>query len=158
MTVEPVPTAAPTVIPAPTRTAPTTAPLQPTATQLTFLPGLDAAEDEQILTRLGFTCADGGGSDDRIWTCSYHDEVDISFYGASPPRVSAYRVVTTARRGADRRSWLRTYADALGVDVWQWVSDHTQTNEAAKVGSVWVQMTHDDASDGVFISTRKANR
>jgi hypothetical protein len=125
---------------------------RPSETSLAFLPGFNGDQDRAIMTSIGFQCRDGNGAADAMWTCSYHNEVDVTFYGPSPERVSAYRVVTTAVRGADRRSWLRWYSDALGTEVWQWVSDHTETNDSTKVGGVCVQMTHDPPKDGTFIS------
>jgi hypothetical protein len=107
-----------------------------------------------LVDGLNATCRDGDGVDDRMWTCSYQDEVTISFYGRRPAEVSAFRVVTDARREVDRPSWLRGYASIISVEVLEWVYDHFGFNETAYVGGVWVQMTHDATSDGVLISAR----
>lgn len=128
---------------------------RPTGTPLPFLPDLDADKDkQQLINSLGFTCRDGDGTDQRMWTCSYRNEVDISEYGPSPRNVSAMRVATDARKEVNRRSWIRGYASIFRVDVWEWAESHFGSNDAARVGNVWVQMTHDANSDGVLISTR----
>jgi hypothetical protein len=120
-----------------------------------FLPGVNADGFKAALVDgLNATCRDGDGADDRMWTCSYQDEVAISFYGPRPAEVSAFRVVTDARREVDRRSWLRGYASIISVEVLEWVYNHFGFNETAHVGGVWVQMTHDATSDGVLISAR----
>jgi hypothetical protein len=49
------------------------------------------------------------------------------------------------------------YASIISVEVFQWVYDHFGTNDTAEVGGVWMQMTHDDKSDGVLISTDPAS-
>ena len=155
------------IIPEPvSRSAPTATPtehltLPPAATEmpLKFLPGVNAdGYKDALVDTLNATCrdgdGDGDGTDRRLWTCSYRDEVAISFYGPSPAEVSAFRVVTDASREVDRRSWLRGYASIISVEVFEWVYDHVGSNETAKVGGVWVQMTHDAKSDGVLISAK----
>ena len=86
-------------------------PPEPTERPQEFLPGVNADGFKAALVDgLNATCRDGDGADDRMWTCSYQDAVAISFYGPRPAEVSAFRVVTDARREVDRRSWLRGYA------------------------------------------------
>jgi hypothetical protein len=132
-----------------------TVPPGPTETPLEFLADVNAdGFKEALVDTLNATCRDGDGTDDRMWTCSYRDEVAISFYGPSPAEVSAFRVVTDAPREVDRRSWLRGYASIISVEVFEWVYDHVGSNETAKVDGVWIQMTHDATSDGVLISAK----
>ena len=136
-----------------------TAPPEATEMPLEFLPGVNADRyKDALVDSLNATCRDGDGADDRLWTCSYRDEVAISFYGPSPAEVSAFRVVTDARREVDRRSWLRGYASIISVEVFEWVYDHVGSNETAHVDAVWVQMTHDATSDGVLISANDPGR
>jgi hypothetical protein len=128
---------------------------EPTEAPLEFLADVNAdGFKEALVDTLDATCRDGDGTDERMWTCSYRDEVAISFYGPSPGEVSAFRVVTDAPREVDRRSWLRGYASIISVEVLEWVYDHFGLNETAHVGGVWVRMTHDATSDGVLISAR----
>jgi hypothetical protein len=151
ITPEPVSTSAPTVTPTQHLTPPPAATEMP----LEFLPGVNAdGYKDALVDTLNATCRDGDGADGRLWTCSYRDEVAISFYGPSPAEVSAFRVVTDAGREVDRRSWLRGYASIISVEVFEWVYDHVGSNETAKVDGVWVQMTHDATSDGVLISAK----
>lgn len=128
----------------------------PTGTPRPYLPDVDADDYKQVLTdSLKATCSDGNDTDQRMWTCSYRDEVAISFYGPSSQRVSGIRVVTTARNETDRRSWIRGYGSIVGTEVWQWAESHFGSNDAAWVGDLWVQMAHDATSDGVMISTKQ---
>jgi hypothetical protein len=154
---EPVATPVPTVDPTPRQTPEPTVSPRPTTTPLPFIP-VDADDfKDGLIHSLGFTCPTVGGSaNQRLWTCSYRDDVAISVYGPSPARVSAIRVVTGARQEVNRRSWLRGYASIISVEVFQWVDDHFGTNDSAAVGGVWMQMTHDATSDGVLISTGHA--
>jgi hypothetical protein len=131
-------------------------PPEPTETPLAFLTDLNAGGiKEAMVDTLNATCRDGDGTDDRMWTCSYRDEVAISVYGPSAAEVSALRVVTDARDEVDRRSWLRGYASLISVEVFEWVYDHFGSNETAKVDGVWIQMSHDATSDGVLISAKE---
>lgn len=147
----PVVTPARTVDPTPRSTVPP----EPTEPPLQFPPDLNADTYKQaLIDGLYPTCRDGDGTDDRMWTCSYRDEVEISVYGPSPTEVSAFRVVTDARHETDRRSWLRGSASLVSVEVFEWVYDHFGTNQTAYVGGVWIQMSHDAKSDGVLISAQ----
>ncbi len=131
-------------------------PPQATGTPPSSLAGLNADGYKEALTdSLKATCIDGKGTDLLLWTCSYRDEMAISFYGSSPAQVAAIRVVTDASREVDRRSWIRGYASLVSVEVFQWADAHFGSQAIAKVGDVWVQMTHDASSDGVLISTKQ---
>ena len=128
----------------------------PEPTEMEFLAEVNAGGiKEAMVDTLNATCRDGDGTDDRMWTCSYRDEVSVSVYGPSAAEVSALRVVTDARDEVDRRSWLRGYASLISVEVFEWVYDHFGSNETAKVDGVWIQMSHDATSDGVLISAEE---
>jgi hypothetical protein len=93
---------------------------------------VDADEfKDGLIHSLGFTCPDVGDSENqlRCWT----------------------RAVD-----ADGDCIARMYASIVSVEVVQWVDDHFGTNDTATVGGLWMQMTHDDKSDGVLISTGPA--
>jgi hypothetical protein len=136
------PTPLPTVLPEPTSTLPAD------------LRDVNADDLKEVLAdSLNFTCPEVDGTDQLLWTCSDGDEVSVSLYGSSPASVTAMRVVTEASREVDRRSWLRSFASLISVEVWQWAEGNFGSNETAMVGGVRVQMTHDAKSDGVLIST-----
>jgi len=114
----------------------------------------DDYRQDVLIDGIGFTCPEVDAEDQLLWTCTYRDEVAISFLGSDPPRVSAMRVRTPV---GDPGDWMRGMASLVGVDVHAWVAERVQSSSFSDetvqvVDGVWVRTTHDAEFDELVIS------